>query len=148
MTQKIHWHKYFKNYQSPFRYLNDTNYALYAEFVGINVSSVEKLYIPHAFKNRTEFHNFYLTLVPQISHLVDENKKIKFADELLEDYFRIRGNREYCVTIEAIKFNGQKSICSVSLNRSISRLSFFTTPETNEENEYDNDPRFHRLKGG
>lgn len=131
--------------------MNDTNYALYAEFVGINVSSVEKLYIPHAFKNRTEFHNFYLTLVPQISHLVDESKKIKFADELLEDYFRIKGNREYCVTIKAIKFNGQKSTCSVSLNRSISKLSFFTTLETNEEeeeNEYDNDPRFHRLKGG
>ncbi|HEY2566898.1 MAG TPA: class I SAM-dependent methyltransferase [Candidatus Aquirickettsiella sp.] len=149
LTQKIHWHKYFKNYQSPFCYLNDTNYALYAEFVGINVNSIEKLYIPHAFKNRTEFHNFYLTLVPQISYLVDESKKNKFADELLEDYFKIKGNREYSVTIEAIKFSGQKSTCSVGLNRSISRLSFFTTHVAHDE-EYqpNNELRFRRLNGG
>jgi trans-aconitate methyltransferase len=145
LTQKPHWQKYFENYQSPFCYLNDTNYALYAEFVGINVSSVEKLYIPHAFKNRTEFHNFYLTLVPQISYLVEESKKNEFADELIKDYFKTKGNREYSVTIEAIKFSGQKSTCSVGLNRSISRLSFFTTlVADDEEYESDNCPKFLR----
>lgn len=149
LTQKLHWHKYFKNYQSPFCFLNDTNYALYAEFVGINVSSIEKVYIPHKFKNRAEFHNFYLTLVPQISHLVDESKKNKFADELLEDYFKVKGNREYSVTIETIKFSGQKSAYSMGLNRSISRLSFFTTYIADKE-EYkpDNYPKFLRLNGG
>lgn len=148
LTQKPHWQKYFENYQSPFSYLNDTNYELYAHSAGIRVNSIEKLNIPHAFKNRAEFHNFYLTLVPQISHLCEENKKNAFADELLEDYFKVKGNKEYSVTIEAIKFSGRKLTYSVNLFRSNSRLAFFPTLETNEENERDNELRFVRLNGG
>ncbi|MEN9450588.1 MAG: Amsacta moorei entomopoxvirus [Pseudomonadota bacterium] len=148
LTQKPHWKKYFKNYQSPFTYLNDTKYDHYAQSAGIGVSSVEKLSIPHAFKNRAEFHNFYLTLVPQISHLHEESKKNAFADELLEDYFKVKGNKECSVTIEAIKFSGQKLATSLHLIRSNSRLAFFPTAETNEENKLDNESRnLTRYKG-
>ncbi len=148
LTQKPHWRNYFEDYQSPFSYLNDTKYDHYAQSAGIGVNSVEKLSIPHAFKNRTEFHNFYLTLVPQISHLHEESKKNAFADELLEDYFKVKGDKEYSVTIEAIKFSGQKLTCSVNLIRSNSRLSFFPTAETNEENKLDNESRnLTRYKG-
>lgn len=148
LTQKPHWQKYFENYQSPFSHLNDTNYEDYARKAGIHVNSVEKLNIPHAFKNRAEFHFFYLTLVPQISYLREEHQKNAFVDELLEDYFKAKGRKEYSVTIEAIKFRGQKLTCSVNLPSSHSRLAFFPTPETNEENEHDNEPKFLRLKEG
>lgn len=148
LTQKPHWQKYFENYQSPFCYLNDTNYDLYAQSAGIGINSVEKLKIPHVFKSRAEFQNFYLTLVPQISHLHEENQKNEFAEELLEDYFKAKGNKEYSVTIETIKFIGRKLSCSPNLIRSNSRLVFFPTPETNEENEHDNEPKFLRLNGG
>ncbi|WP_342228149.1 methyltransferase domain-containing protein [Rickettsiella endosymbiont of Rhagonycha lignosa] len=148
LTQKPHWQKYFENYQSPFSYLNDTNYEDYARNAGIHVNSMEKINIQHAFKNRAEFHFFYLTLVPQISHLREENQKNAFADELLEDYFKAKGKQEYSLTIEAIKFSGRKLTCSMNLHYSHSKLAFFPTPETNEENEQDNDVSFLRLKGG
>jgi trans-aconitate methyltransferase len=148
LTQKPHWQKYFENYQSPFCYLNDTNYDHYAQSAGVDVNSVEKMNIPHVFKDRAEFQNFYLTLVPQISHLPGDNEKNTFAEELLEDYFKAKGNIEYSVTIEAIKFSGRKLRCPVNLSRSNSRLAFFPATEINEEIEQDNETkRLSRLNG-
>ncbi|WP_342219414.1 class I SAM-dependent methyltransferase [Rickettsiella endosymbiont of Miltochrista miniata] len=134
LTQKPHWIQFFENYLSPFIYLNDTKYDSYAKAAGIEIDLMEKISIPHTFKTREEFHKFYLTLVPHITHLKQEDLKNAFADELLEDYFKAKGNKECNVTIEAIKFSGKKLAVSENLTPS-QRLAFFKPPTTNMEDE-------------
>jgi trans-aconitate methyltransferase len=142
LTQKQHWKKYFEDYSSPFIYLNDTKYDSYAKAAGIEINLMEKIAVPHTFKTREEFHKFYLTLVPHITHLKDENMKNAFADELLEDYFNAKGNEECCVTIEAIKFIGKKFSVLENLASTSHSLAFFKPTTTNIEDE-SNDEKIH-----
>ncbi|CCU56237.1 unknown similar to AMEV004 [Mythimna separata entomopoxvirus 'L'] len=108
MTEKPYWKPYYINYTSPFEYLNDINYEKYSTESGINVVCNKIFDIKYKFENRDKLRDFNLAILPHIKHLNNENK-IKFVNELLDDYILYTQQNDYTITFTLIKFIGVKN---------------------------------------
>jgi trans-aconitate methyltransferase len=107
LIQKPHWESYFINYSSPFNYMNDIKYDIYANNSGIRTDILELSDVYYTFKNRQELAKFNLIILPHVIRVSNEKRNI-FVEELLDDYFDYIKSENYTIKFNIIKFIGTK----------------------------------------
>lgn len=105
LMKKDHWKLFFVNYSSPFDYLNDIQYDIYANQSGIEQKEFKVYNIPYTFKDRQSLHKFNLAILPQLNQLSIEHREI-FITELLNDYFSFIGSVNLTINFTMVKFIG------------------------------------------
>ncbi|CCU55345.1 unknown similar to AMEV004 [Adoxophyes honmai entomopoxvirus 'L'] len=107
LINKPQWKDFYNKYESPFIYLNDSEYEKYSNISGLSMISKDIYNVNFNFNNRTNLRKFNLAILPHVKQL-PENYKNKFVDELLDDYVNFVKNEDYIVTFTLIKFLAYK----------------------------------------